>query len=33
MMPLPLIPVTAEEAPITISLYYSDNPTLPFRED
>ena len=33
MMLLPLIPVMAEETPITISLYYSDNPTLPFRED
>lgn len=33
LMLLPLIPVIAEEAPITISLYYSDNPTLPFRED
>ena len=33
MMLLPLIPAAADEAPITISLYYSDNSTLPFRED
>ena len=33
LMLFSLIPVMAEAAPITISLYYSDNPTLPFRED
>ena len=33
LMLLSQIPVMAEETPITISLHYSDNPTLPFRED
>ncbi len=32
MMVLPLVPAMAEE-PITITLYYSDNSTLPFRAD
>jgi putative aldouronate transport system substrate-binding protein len=30
---LGLIPVLAQEEPIEISVYYSDNATLPFRED
>ena len=33
LMLFSLISALAEEAPVTISLYYSDNPTLPFRED
>ena len=33
LMLLSLVPAMAEEAPITISLYYSDNSTLPFRAD
>ncbi|MBQ7867755.1 MAG: extracellular solute-binding protein [Clostridia bacterium] len=33
MMILSLVPAMAAEAPLTISLYYSDNSTLPFRAD
>ena len=33
LMVLSLVPAMAEEEPIKITLYYSDNATLPFRED
>lgn len=33
MMVLGLVPALAQEAPLEISMYYSDNATLPFRED
>ncbi|NLE69980.1 MAG: ABC transporter substrate-binding protein, partial [Clostridiales bacterium] len=33
MMMLGLVSFASAEAPIEISLYYSDNATLPFRQD
>lgn len=33
MMVLGIVPALAQEAPLEISMYYSDNATLPFRED